>query len=230
MLSLTKHDVYWCLRRLPRPVLRLMHKQGEKLVLAGGFIRSCISSEKINDVDLFTTSKEAAEIFARELAGETYVFRTDNAFSIRLPGTLVQLIHRWTFETPELVVPSFDFTIARAAIWYSLEKKRWESVCDPRFYADLAGKRLVYCSPVRNEDAGGSLLRVLKFYQRGYRIPLDSMGAVLARLVKDVDFDLMKNCPDKEKQLAKVLTGLLKEVDPNTLDNLAYFPNLKEAA
>ena len=44
-------------------------------------------------------------------------------------------------------------------------------LCNIRFYPDLAARRLVYTSPLRNEDAGGSILRVLKFYQRGYRIP-----------------------------------------------------------
>jgi hypothetical protein len=63
--------------------------------------------------------------------------------------------------------------------------------------------------------AGGSILRVLKFYQRGYRIPLDSLGAVIARLMKPVDFDKIIGRTDQEDQLAKVLTGLLREVDPN---------------
>ncbi len=79
------------------------------------------------------------------------------------------------------------------------------------------------------EDAGGSLLRVLKFYQRGYRIPLDSMGAVLARLCKAVDWDLVKGqgtATSWEEQAAKVLTGLLREVDPNIdPDHIAHLPS-----
>ena len=124
----------------------------------------------------------------------------------------VQFIHRWTYETPADLLPSFDFTVARAAIWY--EEKGWATLCDDRFYPDLAGKRLVYCSPARNEDAGGSILRVLKFYQKGYRIPLDSLAAVVTRLIGGVR-DIGAVFERGEAEVARILTGLLHEVDPD---------------
>ena len=105
----------------------------------------------------------------------------------------------------------------------SLDK--WCSACDPRFYADLAAKRLVYRSPERNEDAGGSMLRVLKFYQRGYRIPLDSLGAVIARLIQGVKDPILLN----EPKLARTLSGLLREVDPDIDPNhIAHLPSETE--
>ncbi|KKK50630.1 hypothetical protein LCGC14_3123090 [marine sediment metagenome] len=55
------------------------------------------------------------------------------------------------------------------------------------------------------------MLRVLKFYQRGYRIPLDSLGAVIARCVTGIDFEKIDST---EENYAFVLTGLLREVDP----------------
>src|SRR5205823_1616619 len=72
--------------------------------------------------------------------------------------------------------------------------------------------RLVYRRPKRNEDAGGSMLRVLKYYAKGYRIPLDSMGAVIARMMMGVEWDKIRNSED---QLAEIVTGLLREVDPS---------------
>jgi len=126
----------------------------------------------------------------------------------------IQFIHRWTFDAPEKVIASFDFTIASAALWYEkriTDKGRWVSLCDDSFYADLAAKRLIYRSPVRVEDAGGSMLRVLKFYQRGYRMPLDSLGAVMGADVQGA-FDHTKSDLSDEGQVAKVLTGLLREV------------------
>ena len=104
----------------------------------------------------------------------------------------------------------------------------WRSICHDRFYEDLAAKRLRYTAPVRNEDAGGSLLRVLKFYQRGYRIPLDSLGAVVARLLNDVRMQAVMNGHEatRERHLAKVLTGLLREVDPNIdPSHIAHLPS-----
>ena len=119
------------------------------------------------------------------------------------------------------MIQSFDYTVAKAAVWcsgYSTLPGRnieWKSICHDEFYADLAAKRLIYTSPQRNEDAGGSLLRMLKFYQRGYRIPLDSLAAVVARLVMGVDMDhLHAISSDKELAIGKILTGLLHEVDP----------------
>jgi len=239
--GLTNYDVAWVTRRLPRLVVKLLQDNPRQLILAGGFIRSCIANEDVHDIDLFTTSAEMANKLAARLAGTEpdRMFKTDNAISVRLPGfPLVQFIHRWTFERPELVPPSFDFTIARAALWYnkpnedplSGSEEGWRSMCDERFYPDLAARRIVYCSPDRNEDAGGSILRVLKFYQRGYRIPLDSLGAVIARLQAGVDSKKLAasqaaNGFTYEQALSRILTGLLREVDPSIdPERIAHLP------
>lgn len=213
-MKLRHEDLRWCLRLLPKPVFELLKERPKKLAVAGGFIRSAITGEKISDIDLFSESKDAAEAAARKLAVGRSRIETDNAYIVfgNLKYT-VQFIHRWAYDCPEDILPSFDFTIARAAFWYDDEK--WLTLCDEDFYSDLAAKRLVYCCPDRNEDAGGSMLRVLKFYQKGYRIPLDSLGSVIARLVSGVKLDEITAHEETELQMAKVLTGLLREVDPN---------------
>lgn len=217
MKQLDDMDIRWIVRRLPKPVRDLLEKSKD-VFLAGGFIRSCIANETVNDVDLFTSSKERSSEIIRALANGETIYRSDNAESCKVLGVFVQAIHRWTFSKPEDCVQSFDFTIARAAVWH--EAGKWLSVCDDRFYEDLAAKRLVYCSPVRNEDAGGSMLRLLKFYQRGYRAPLGSVGAVVARMMQAVKMEeIDRYQPDqREQQLGKVLSGLLIEVDPNAID------------
>lgn len=223
-----------------------MKKFGPDLIVAGGFVRACVTNEHINDVDCFCPSKDRAREIALYLVenDEKRVHETDNAFTLRGFKLPIQIIHRWTFGSPEAAILSFDFTIARAAFWWketvaaieSFDPElcrpavgEWQSICEERFYADLAGKRLIYCAPIRNEDAGGSLLRVLKFYQRGYRIPLDSLGQVLARLSMGVDWANVEDKSDKyrtEIRLGEVLTGLLREVDPN-LDpsHVAHLPS-----
>jgi len=207
-------------------------------MIAGGFIRSCVANETINDIDCFVPSVEVAREIAIELAegDNRRIYETDNAFTIKGYKIAIQLVHRWTFTTPESAIESFDFTIAKGAFWWEPNNDAgigcgsWRSICDSRFYADLAGKRLIYCSPVRNEDAGGSLLRVLKFYQRGYRIPLDSMGAVISRLVMGLRLTDVTRAGDwsefSESKVAKVITGLLREVDPNIdPDHIAHLPS-----
>ena len=54
------------------------------------------------------------------------------------------------------------------------------------------------------------MLRVRKFLKRGYSIQAGSLAGVIARLVSSLDF---RGGYD-EKDAAKVITGLLREVDP----------------
>lgn len=239
MRTLEKQDLQWALQRTPVPVLELMKRRGTRLLAAGGFLRSIIANEKINDIDLFSPTQEEALSAAQELAMGEKIYTTDNAYSVRVGrgprNILAQFIHRWTFTKPEDMLNSFDFTIACGAFWYDpdvnmLNIGQWQSMIDDRFYADLASKRLVYRAPTRNEDAGGSMLRVLKFYQRGYRIPINSLGAVIARLVNAVDEEKIGAFSgNHEQKLAKVLTALLREVDPAIdPDHVAHLPSDEE--
>jgi hypothetical protein len=184
---------------------------GPRLVLGGGFVRSTVSGEKPNDIDLFTQSAEDAKLFAGDLAGagkrKKPPYETGNALSVKLfPRHLVQYIHRWTYSTPWALLESFDFTIACSAIWF--ESGKWTSLIDDEFYSDLAAKRLTYRSPIRNEDSAGSLLRLLKFYARGFRVPLDSLGAIIARAVKGLDTN------QAEQELGNEITRRMRVVDP----------------
>jgi len=203
----------------------------ERVFVGGGYLRSIVSGEKVNDVDVFVKSKEDAELLANKLAfTDKDIYKTDNAYTIR-GFTTVQIIHRWVFEKPEDVSNSFDFTCCCAVIYFNPTDKQWDSFCDERFYIDLASKRLVYRSPIRNEDAGGSMLRVLKYYQRGYRIPLDSLGAVMARMVCAIRLNELpeREDPEYEPFIAKLLTAMLVEVDP-AIDPLhvAHLASFKE--
>ncbi len=223
-MNLRPIDVSWVINNLPKAIVKLMVEH--HAVLAGGFIRAKIANEVPNDIDLMAENKDHAKFLAHSLVARvTDVFETDNAYTVREGfKTPIQIIHRWTFRDPLTVVPSFDFTIAKAAIWYGgLDSNRhpaWNSHCHEDYYADLAAKRLVYTFPVREEEAGGSLLRLIKFTKKGYHAPLSTIAGVIARLQKGVvpqnipPFDH----PDYEQALAKVLSGLLREVDPNTND------------
>ncbi len=211
LTELLKEDRDYCIHRMRDSHRKVLKRYPNQLFVAGGFIRSCISNEKINDIDLFaSTPDKAREIAAvvRAFEGKAQ-YETANAITIRTQPFATQFIHRWTFANPEECIQSFDFTIAKSAIWW--DGTEWKSACDLRFYPDLAAKRLIYCSPVREEAAGGSMLRVLKFYRRGYRIPMDSLGAVIGRIAAASGDALMDDGDD----LDSIITGLLKEVDPD---------------
>jgi hypothetical protein len=241
MRELNRHDLQWILQRTPPDILAAIKHRPGKLFLAGGFIRACIAHEEAQDIDLFVSSKYdahgiAAQLCAQgtrkgELGARKSVHETENAYTVprAVFGLPVQVISRWVFATPQECAESFDFTIAKSAIWWEGDGTTdakgypggaWKSLCHEDFYADLAAKRLIYVSPVRNEDPGGSMLRVLKFYQRGYRIPLGSLGAVMARMVAAITPDRvdaqMAINPDNtgEQNMSVLLTEQLREVDP----------------
>ncbi len=250
LTSLNYHDLAWVLRRTPKKLLQILQNHPRRLFIAGGFIRACVAREHVSDIDVFAPTKEEALSAAKELVGEgkeERIHESENAYTVRGFSLPIQFIHRWTFEKPEDCIASFDFTVAMALFYCEShtpgsedplvkEETKWTSVCDLRFYQDLAAKRLVYTLPVRNEDPGGSILRVLKFYQRGYLIPLDSFGKTIARMVKSVRFTGESSIgldnegrPADERALARVLTARLREVDP-LLDpsHIAHLPSQEE--
>ncbi len=247
------HDLQTCLRRAPVPLLAACKKFGNSLIVAGGYIRACASNEIVNDADCFAPSKDTAREIALYLAscnGEKFpVHETPNAFTILSYRIPIQIIHRWVFNDITTCIESFDFTISRAGFWWKPSPAvpftnpdqtvtmveqggDWCGVVDSHFYQDLAAKRLIYCAPVRNEDAGGSLLRVLKYYQRGYRIPLDSYAAVISRLMMGVRTSYIEAHDEAnwqvpvELKLTGEITRLLREVDPE-IDpkHIAHLPS-----
>jgi hypothetical protein len=223
--KLERHDMVWCLERLPGIVKKIMRQEpAGTIFIAGGFVRACVAGESINDVDIFvpdkTTAKRLADQVLEAMNGSSFIMATDNAYTIPAKPFAIQFIHRWTFANVEACIASFDFTIACAAIFWN--GATFDSAVDQGFYPDLAAKRLIYRSPIREEEPGGSMLRVLKFYQRGYRIPLDSLGAVLARMMHK--FHTIPS-EETEEHVAKVMTGLLYDVDPNLTDRQPYLPS-----
>ena len=211
MQKLTETDLPFVVRRLPRDVRDLL--MSGPFFVAGGFIRETIAGNAVQDVDVFGPTHGQVLDAANGFAGrrKVPVHKTDNALTVLCPPRLpVQFITRWTFAEPGLLVESFDFTVCQAAVWFDRTNATWQSMVADGFYPDLAARRLVYTSPTLEEEAGGSMMRVRKFIARGYNIQALSLGAVIARVVSKVRaFDSME-----EHQRAKVISGLLLEVDP----------------
>lgn len=217
MTTLLAEDLNFILSRLPRDVVKMVQANG--LFIAGGFIRATIAGEKVSDIDVFGSGKEQLKLLALELATARggKMHETDNAFTVltgsRLP---VQFIHRWLYPlgAQSDLIAQFDYTIAQAVIWWQATDigGEWASLVSDRFYSDLAAKRLFYTHPVRVEDAGGSILRARKFIAKGYNIQPLSFAGVIARLVRAVDWRQVDH--GDEQQVTRVLTGLLREVDP----------------
>lgn len=212
MSQLYNEDVQRIVTSLPKDVVQLL-KKNPGLFLAGGFIRARIAGELVNDIDIWGANDEQLNMVAQLFAAQRQVrvMTTHNAHTILTRGqTPVQFITRWKFDEPEKCCESFDFTIASAAIWY--DGVQWRSYCHERFYRDLASKSLTYMSPVRNEDAGGSFMRLQKFISKGYRISPGNLAKVTARLLQGIRYGDFLDKP--EEWQAQVILGMLREVDP----------------
>lgn len=212
MNTLTPTDLNFVVRRIPKDIRDLL--TSNRLFIAGGFIREVIAGNDPKDIDLFGSSKDFLGAVAQNLANGRAVkpHTTDNAITILCPPRLpVQFITRWCFSDPAPLVASFDFTVCQAAIWWDQAGQRWESMASESFYPDLAARRLVYTFPKREEEAGGSMLRARKFLQRGYSIQADSLAGVIARVAMKVRWEQIHS---DEIEAAKVISGLLREVDP----------------
>lgn len=212
---LTAEDLRFIVTRIPKDVRSMMIDTG--MMLGGGFIRETIAQEKPNDLDFFGPNKDlmlmAAKLLAEKRKGR--FFQTENAITVLTPVRApIQFITRWLATTAEQVLNSFDFTVCQAVVWYDRTDKVWKSEVAPTFYSDLAARRLVYTHPVREEAAGGSLMRVRKFLARGYNIQARSLAGVVARLALAVRFDETPGDKNDEQVITQVVTGLLHEVDP----------------
>lgn len=231
MDKLNQYDLLLVRRRLPKCVVKTLQTKDVKAFVAGGFIRSNVAHEVCTDVDLFVPDKEMANKLVHHIReGKEHdrfnYVETENAITLYdttrvLPP--IQVITRWFFNEPTKLIECFDFTICQAVVWWegsvTEEGKpygNWCSLASSSFYQDLAAKRLVYTSrtPLRDGEAGGSILRVLKYYRRGYTIPIKDLGLVIARLTMGIHRDRWDALLQDEEMLGKVFGGLLREVDP----------------
>lgn len=196
----------------------MLSTHAKTIYVGGGFVREIVAGGEPVDIDIFADTKERADLAANDLVRSrgagTKKHVSKNAITVLTPNRLpVQFITRWIFDNPSDLVRSFDFTVCQAAIWRDgrVSTSPWKSMTHRNFYQDLAGRNLIYTNPVREEEAGGSMLRALKFVRRGYHIQVASLGRVMTRV-----FDKMR-MEETHLPPAQIVIGLLREVDPLTV-------------
>lgn len=174
--QLYPEDVTRAVAKLPERVARLL--QAQPVFIAGGYVRDTIAGQRPRDIDVFTPGAECSDACISALGGADKAHVTE--FAHTFPGTPpVQVIRRWSFGSPDEIFEHFDFTIARAAIFFA--DGEWRGVCGSRFYADVAAKRIVFdpTDATRSElDDGGSLLRLCKYLRRGYSASPETISLV----------------------------------------------------
>lgn len=142
------------------------HFSPEGAFIAGGALTSVFTGAEIKDVDIYFKSKESF-IAGIELAyddGLWCLAATDRAVTFAYGDSIIQLMHFDFFETAAEIFDAFDFTVCMAA--YDLDAK--EFVFHDDFMKHAAQRFLRFHNGTRYPF--GSLLRVLKYQQRGYTI------------------------------------------------------------
>lgn len=224
-----KRDLDLVLSRVPKDVLALLMDNPGELFLAGGAIRSILTGEPVSDFDLFggdaRNMKVMAEILTHKRGAKLHT--SQNALTVLGPANQkpVQFITKWQFKTPAELLTEFDFTIAKAVVYYAPpaqlgsigtdgflilgENGGWVGYVDPAYYSDLAARRLVYSG---GGTPGGSLLRAVKLLRRGYSIQVES----LAKLLTYVEDERIAAIAPADAFHGKeaVYLRILREVDP----------------
>lgn len=167
---------------LPSELIPILAGYGSACVVAGGFLRAVVAHEPISDVDLWVNDKTTAKFVVEAILSQNVTARvheSKNSFTVLGLSKPVQIIHRWTFKSPEQCIDSFDFTISQAALWFA--DGEWRTCASAVFEDDVIRRQLTYTCPVREEESCGSLVRLFKFFKRGYGFDHQALASVLAR-------------------------------------------------
>lgn len=138
----------------------------EGAFVAGGALTSVFTNHAISDVDIYFKTKEDF-IRAVEQAydeGMWCVAATDRAVTFVYRTSVVQLMHFDFFPTAEAIFDAFDYTVNMAA--YDIDQDKFTFSED--FFKHASQRFLRFHSGTRYPY--GSLMRVLKYQDRGYKI------------------------------------------------------------
>src|SRR5271166_3977841 len=172
---------------LPEKVREMMRRHPREVVVAGGFIRALVAGETVHDVDIFFPQEKGVKSWADDV-NITYEAKEKHLYvepSAKTGDPELQLIWRYPFSQPYEVPDSFDYTVAKAAVWFEEgEEKKKDSkfvgICHERFYRDLARKMLVYLCD-RDVERVESIPRLLKYTKYGYSIAPDSLAELVVK-------------------------------------------------
>jgi len=238
--NLVFHDLFINSRLMKFLKPTLFHhifNKDNHLFIAGGTLTSVFSGSRVNDIDVFSSSKEYIDKF-KDWIIEKFTppdfeekpnklilsqLTTNNAYSFTLlddkQKIKIQLIRK-VHDIPSELIKKFDFTISMAAITSS-----FEIITDNRFLIDLAAKNLVY-----NPNADypiASLYRLQKFIKRGYTIKAASL-VMLALKANSIPITSNRQLKEQLEGIDTMIFGdfLTQLNDTEPFDFKAFIPSM----
>lgn len=146
--------------------------------IAGGAITSVFTGQPIADVDIYFKTKQDFIDAVGQAYDESFwcVAASDRAVTFAHRDGIVQLMHFDFFATAEEVFDAFDFTTCMAA--YDVDNEQF--VFHDDFFKHSSQRYLNFHSGTRYPL--NSLLRVLKYQSKGYKIGRSDMLRIGLRL------------------------------------------------
>jgi hypothetical protein len=186
-------------KALPSELRDLLVETGPALCVAGGFCRDVMTGHEPKDIDIFSRSKAAltAALDSFDWIEHYTMKKTANAENFvsddpERPD--IQFITRVFLRDHYNAILSFDFSICQVGVYFDPDKG-WVGLASEAFLEDLPNFRMRYTAPERDEDPGASLLRMVKFVSRGYKIAEADIAKIVGRFV----FNLPRDSADTEE-------------------------------
>lgn len=148
--------------------------------ISGGAITAAVTGDKINDYDIFSPTPEILRDRLKEAIGYAS-FEHEFFTNFWVDNNKVQVITRYSPQSPEAIFNTFDFTINCGAY------DGTTFYCHDRFWQDIASRRLVVNNlffPLK------TLERVAKYSRRGYTVcPVGLLSIAKSINSLEIDWD-----------------------------------------
>jgi hypothetical protein len=164
-------------------------KLSKDVFVAGGAIRAFhSSSERIKDIDIFFTSEEHFAKAALEIDMESanVIVEDEKHIKIKNKKYSIDLI-RTVFGNPEEIISKFDFSVCM----FALDSEYF--YYEENSFIDLSKKQIMINTITY---PASTLLRLLKYTRKGYRICNNELYKVL----KSINEHEIKVAPEKEEE------------------------------
>lgn len=213
-------------RCLPPEVKEILMDRGHQLIVAGGFCRDVMTGRPAKDIDIFAISepimKDAIDSFgvlhtwARKQTANSVTFEEFFPTDESVP---VQFITRVYYPDHIDLIHSFDFSVCQIGVYWQpgdTGYSQWVGICSDLFWRDIFSETATYTDPERDEDPGASLLRLVRFAGRGYKINEKDIAAVTGRFVSTLTGEPKAQAQEKVKKVFRSVgyAGRRVELEP----------------
>lgn len=192
-------------KALPPEVRDLLMDCGEHLCVAGGFCRDILAGRDPKDIDVFGVSKRVMDDTIDTFGWENTWNRKQTANAVTFEpffpkdGEIpVQFVTRVYYESHEDLINSFDFSVCQIGVYF--DGKQWIGLCSEQCWKDIPLQKATYMDPDRDEDPGGSLLRMVKFAGKGYKIGETDVANVVGRFYSNLSGEPKSDATARVKQ------------------------------